>query len=343
MAQLTLKPKQLVKKLLSVLPVRARDVIISRYGLGASAERMTLESIGSTYKITRERVRQIENYAFSSIRKSDVYKKEQSVLVELEKMIDAVGGMVHEAEFLRSLSSDKSVQNHAHFLLVLGDSFKKKKEDLDFHHRWYVDHDLSVKVENALKKLYENLSDDALIPESEMISSFLENIKDVSEKYKNEEVAKRWLSISKRIGRNPLGEWGRSSSPNVKAKGMRDFAYLAIRRHGSPMHFTEVAKAIHKIFDRKAHVATCHNELIKDPRFVLVGRGLYALSEWGYSSGVVRDVISEILKKHGPLTKDEIIQKVMKERYVKENTIVVNLQNSSHFKKAKDGRYSIVS
>ncbi len=342
MAQLTLKPKQLVKKLLSVLPARARDVITSRYGLG-SPERMTLESIGTTYKITRERVRQIENYAFNSIRKSDLYKKEESALVEIEKMIDSMGGMVHEAEFLRSISSDKSIQNHIHFLLVLGDAFKKKKEDVDFHHRWYVDHDLSNKIETSLKKLYENLSDDALIPESEIIVSFLEGLKDVSEKYKNEEVAKRWLTISKKIGRNPLGEWGRSASPNVKAKGMRDFAYLAIRRHGSPMHFTEVAKAIQKIFDKKAHVATCHNELIKDARFVLVGRGLYALSEWGYSSGVVRDVIAEILKKNGPLTKEEIIQKVMKERYVKENTIVVNLQNNSYFKKAKDSRYSLAS
>jgi hypothetical protein len=47
---------------------------------------------------------------------------------------------------------------------------------------------------------------------------------------------------------------------------------------------------------------------------------LYALTEWGYSTGVVRDVIKEIIKKFGPLTKEEIIEKVLKERYVKENT-----------------------
>jgi thioredoxin reductase len=120
---------------------------------------------------------------------------------------------------------------------------------------------------------------------------------------------------------------------------MRDFAYLAIRRHGSPMHFTEVAKAIQELFDREAHVATCHNELIKDKRFVLVGRGLYALSEWGYAAGVVKDVIREIIKKHGPLTKQEIVEKVLKERYVKENTISVNLQNPKFFKKNKEGKY----
>ncbi len=122
---------------------------------------------------------------------------------------------------------------------------------------------------------------------------------------------------------------------------MRDYAYLVIRRHGSPIHFREVAEQISKLFGKKAHIATTHNELIKDPRFVLVGRGLYALSDWGYMSGVVRDVINNIINKNGPLTKDEIIEKVLKERYVKENTILVNLQNPKFFKKDVKGRYDI--
>jgi hypothetical protein len=76
---------------------------------------------------------------------------------------------------------------------------------------------------------------------------------------------------------------------------------------------------------------------------VLVGRGLYALSEWGYMSGIVKDVIRKILEKHGPLTKEEIVQKVLNERYVKENTILVNLQNPKHFRKDKEGKYSFVA
>ena len=39
-----------------------------------------------------------------------------------------------------------------------------------------------------------------------------------------------------------------------------------------------------------------------------VGRGLYALSEWGYTPGVVRDVIREALEKGGPMKKDEIMK-----------------------------------
>jgi hypothetical protein len=102
-----------------------------------------------------------------------------------------------------------------------------------------------------------------------------------------------------------------------------------------------VAKSIEKLFGKKAHVATTHNELIKDPRFVLVGRGLYALAEWGYMSGVVKDVIRKVLENNGPLTREQVIAKVLKERYVKENTIIVNLQNPKFFKKNKEGQYSI--
>ena len=341
MASLSFKPKQVVKRLLTALPERARKVLISRYGLSGSSEQMTLEAIGKTYGITRERVRQIENYAFAAIRKSEAHKKEKNAFDELQGLLQTLGCIISEDECLRQISKDKNTQNHIYFMLMLGESFKKRKADEHFVHRWHVDDKTADKIEGAIHKLYENLSDDQLIPESEMIAAFLDNLKDISEDHRNGEVAKRWLSLSKRVGRNPLGEWGRSASPNVKAKGMRDFAYLAIRRHGSPMHFTEVAKAIQKLFDRKAHVATTHNELIKDKRFVLVGRGLYALSEWGYQGGVVRDVIKEILKKNGPLTKDEIIQKVLKERYVKENTIAVNLQNSGHFKKNKEGKYAL--
>ena len=227
-------------------------------------------------------------------------------------------------------------------MLVLGDLFIRKKEDTDFRHRWYVDEKLATKIQDSLQKLYKNLNDDELVSESEFLNLFLKELGDLNEKYKNEEIAKRWLGISKKLGKNPLGEWGKAHSSNVRAKGMRDYAYLAIKQHGSPMHFSEVAKTIGSLFEKKAHVATCHNELIKDKRFVLVGRGLYALSEWGYSTGVVKDVIADVLKVNGPLTREEVIDKVRNERYVKDNTIVVNLQDASLFKRGKDGKYTSV-
>jgi hypothetical protein len=331
---LTFKPKQVTSRLLAVLPERAIDVMTSRYGLGKNTERMTLDAIGKKYHITRERVRQIENHALTTIRKSKEYQKEKKHFDELEGAIKNLGAVITEADLLNYLSKDPSVHNHLNLLLILGESFKKHKEDDHFQHRWYIDEELSNKVHAALGKLYEGISDDDLISEQDILQ--------VSDEYKKEEILKRWLALSKAISKNPLGEWGRASSSNVHAKGMRDYAFLVIRKHGSPIHFTEVAKQIEKLFKKKAHVATTHNELIKDPRFVLVGRGLYALKEWGYISGVVKDVIRKVLEQNGPLTKDEVVEKVLKERYVKENTIMVNLQNPKYFKRDKEGKYSIV-
>lgn len=341
MPGISFKPKTVSKRLLSALPPRAREVLTARFGLGKETKSQTLESIGSTYGITRERVRQIENYALNSIRKSDAFGEEKEAFGELAAAIDELGGVITEEELLKRLAKDKETRNHVHFLLVVGDAFTKKKEDSEFYHRWYVDEDLADKIHGALKKMYTELSDEDLISEGEMINRFLEQVKDLNEKYQNEEVVRRWLSLSKALGKNPLGEWGMARSSNVRAKGMRDYAYLTIKRHGSPMHFTEVAKAISELFARKAHVATCHNELIKDARFVLVGRGLYALKEWGYSTGVVKDVIRDVLKKHGALTRDEIIDHVKRERYVKDNTILVNLQDPKLFVKDKEGRYTL--
>jgi hypothetical protein len=336
------KPKQVTKRLLSVLSPRARDVVIRRYGLDDSGKRMTLESIGKKYGITRERVRQIENHAIINIRKSKEYQKERVAFDQLREYVEGLGGVVSEEDLLNHASKEKVTQNHVHFMLVIGEEFSKEKEGEDFKHRWHVDKQLAEKIHNSLKKLYTNLGDDELVLEADMIDSFLEYVRDVNDKYKSEEVIKRWLSLSRKIDKNPLGEWGKADSANVTAKGMRDYAFLVIRKHGSPIHFKEVAKAITQYFNKKAHVATTHNELIKDPRFVLVGRGLYALAEWGYLSGVVKDVIKTVLEKNGPLPKEKVIEKVLKERYVKENTILVNLQNPKFFKKDKEGKYHIV-
>lgn len=335
------KPKQVVKRLLDVLPARAKEVLIGRYGLGKETKKITLEAIGKKYGITRERVRQIENYGLSGIRKSDVVKKETKVFDIIRKTMDDMGGIVSEKDFLEYVSKDQSVQNAVHFLLVIGDSFKKEKEDEHFKHRWHIDEKLAKKVHEALKKLYDNLDDKKLLSEVDIVTEFLNHVEDVAEHQRVPEVVLRWLGLSKKIGKNPLGEWGLVSSSNVKAKGIRDYAFLVLRKHGSPIHFKDVASEITKTFGKKAHVATTHNELIRDDRFVLVGRGLYALTEWGYMSGVVKDVIKDLLKKHGPLTRDEIIEKVLKERYVKENTIIVNLQNPKYFARSKDGKYSL--
>ena len=340
--KISFKPKQVTKKILSPLQDRSLDIVKSRFGLGGDTERKTLEAIGDKYGITRERVRQIEQAALALIKKSEDYKSEKTNWDELKSIVEELGGLVAEHDLLNSISKDEEIQNHVHFYLVLGDEFIKHREDDEYVSRWSVNADLTEKVHSSLSSLYSKLSDDELITESEMVDRFCEELKKLNVESRDAEIAKRWLCLSKGICKNPLGEWGKASASGVKARGIKDYAYLMMRKHGSPMHFREVAEAITETFEKKCHTATCHNELIKDGRFVLVGRGMYALQEWGYKPGVVRDVIKEILKREGALTKEEVIEKVLKERYLKKNTILVNLQNPKYFKKNKDKKYSPV-
>lgn len=339
---ITFKPKQVTQKLLAALPDRAKDVLEKRYGLGKDGETYTLEAIGQTYGITRERVRQIENYGITTIQKSDAYEEFTPIFDELKGVIESLGGgLVAEHTLLDEITNDPIIRNHIYFLLVIGVPFYRSKENNNYAHRWYTEKKIVDTVEKALKSVYGTLDRDELISEDEIIDRFRKELNTLTADH-DTTVLKRWLDISKEVGRNPLGEWGHAASPNVRVKGIRDYAYLVVKRHGSPMHFREVATAIEQLFERKAHTATTHNELIKDERFVLVGRGLYALTEWGYSAGVVKDVLQDILRQHGPLSREEIIDKVRKERYVKDNTIIVNLQDNNLFKRLSNGTYMVL-
>ena len=339
---ITFKPKNVTKKLLSILPDRARDVLEKRYGLGATPDTHTLESIGKIYGITRERVRQIENYGIQTIQKSDLYSEFDTAFEELKDAVHTLGGVVSEQDLFSALTQEQALQNHLYFMLVVGNPFERIRENDAFNCRWCVEKKLSETVERAIQNVMKTIGEDELVSDEDMLGRLRVELVHLEDRYHEEDVLKRWLSMSKLIDRNPLGEWGHTASPNVRAKGIRDYAYLAVKRHGSPMHFKEVAESIKGLFGKKAHVATTHNELIKDQRFVLVGRGLYALSEWGYSAGVVKDVLRQILATHGPLTREEIIDKVRKERYVKDNTIIVNLQDTVLFKRLPDGHYLLV-
>ncbi len=341
MSGITFKPKAVSKKLLANLNPRTREIVVNRYGLEGE-KRMTLEAIGKTYDITRERVRQIENFALASIKKSKEYKEHLFVFDELKKIINDLGAVVSEDHLMRHISRDPVIQNHINLYLALGEEFGKHKGDDHFHAHFSTDEKAASHIQEALTKLFHTISEEDLIKEEEIYTRFVGHLTDIVDEYKeNKDVINRYLALSKVIGKNQLSEWGRISSPHVKARGIKDYAYLIMRRANRPMHFKEVAQEINKTFGKRAHVATCHNELIKDVRFVLVGRGMYGLKDWGHTGGVVRDVIVEVLKESGrPLPKDEIIKRVLAKRIVKPNTVLVNLQNTKFFRKIA-GEYAL--
>lgn len=341
--KITFVPKKSALRLIGTIEnERARDVLMRRHGLVAAKNIETLESVGQSYGITRERVRQIENRTLMLIQKSEAYLQEARAFEELARAIDVFGGVAPQDELIKHVAQQESEYNYILFLLHVGNDFNIRKESNEFVHHWYKDDAHSKMVRDTLRALYAELSESAVISEEDILDKYQQHLHTAHIIQVDKEVLLRWLSLSKKIARNPLEEWGRISSPSVRVKGMRDFAYLTLKRNGSPLHFREVAEQIHELFGKDAHIATTHNELIKDARFILVGRGLYALSEWGYSKGVVKEVIADVLRKNGPLTKTELIERVKRERYVKDNTITVNLQDVDIFTRLEDGKYSVV-
>lgn len=340
MQKTTFNPVFITKKLLNSLDQRPQRVLAERFGLGSGSSR-TLESIGQEYGITRERVRQIEAFALNKIRQSNEFNQAQDVFSELKSYIDEMGWLVEEQHFLSTVAKKEDHKPHLLFLLVVGDDFDKIKEDDHFHHSWTTNVDKAEQIKDALKKMHEEMTDDTLFTEKQIIETLNSQLSEISEEILKEEVLLSLLKVSRLLGYNALGEWGVVASPHISPRGMRDYAFLAMKKSGSPMHFSETAKAIEELFGKRAHVQTVHNEVIKDERFILVGRGIYALKEWGYQDGIVRDVIEKILAENTPLSKEEIVKRVLKERYIKQNTVLVNLQNKDFFKKDSQGFYTL--
>lgn len=320
---------------------RARSIVERRFGLADTTKDIeTLDTIGHSFNITRERVRQIENNTIKSLRATAAYKKLENAFKELLGALQQVGGVVAENELAERLALKKDDERGVLFLLAVGEPFYRFKENPEFVHHWYIDDTHARASREAVRTLYSRLNNNTVVPQDELLQEYRRAFGTLPKGHDNDDVLLRWISISKKLDKNPLGEWGLASSPNVRVRSMRDLAYLTLKRHGSPLHFSEVAKNIETTFNKKAHRATTHNELIKDQRFVLVGRGLYALAEWGYTQGVVKDVIKAILA-NGPLTRREIIERVKRERHVKDNTIIVNLQDTDTFVKNPNGTYSL--
>lgn len=335
------KIERISKGLLDILTPRVRTVIERRFGIGQAGKRVTLEAVGKTMGITRERVRQIEAAGLKRICESEVFAASLPIIGTLAKEIEQHGGVVAEAAFFDGFKPAE--RNHVHFLLSLHPDAKRLKEDDEFTHRWTIDQKKADEVEQSLRALHQSLRDEE---EPLTLSELMIRLVQCAETHYHgachSAMAQSWLALSRHIAQSPLHEWGLVSSPHINPRGVRDLSYLVMKRHGSPMHFTEVTEMIRTKLNHPAHVQTVHNELIKDKRFILVGRGLYALKEWGYQEGTVRDVITHIITNIGkPIAKSELLKRILQERHVKESTVLINLQNREHFKRLDNGTYTL--
>ncbi len=346
-------PADVVNILLKNLTSREEDVLRRRHGL-LGKEKETLENIGESYRVTRERIRQIENTGIKKIKKLKEFKH---VVSPIENTVQSVlqqhGGVMEEQALMRMLlqSAGETSTNRQNILFIiselLNDTFQIVKQGNDYRQSWKLKHAPLHLLKETMNELYELIEKNQ---QPMQLDQIIESFKNTEFYQRNQtqltdDVIASYIDINPRIAKNPFDEYGLSKWGSIVPKRMNDKIYLILKRHGKPLHFTEIAKLINeaKFDSRKAYPPTVHNELILNEKYVLVGRGIYALKEWGYKPGVVSNVLEDILKKQGqPMTRDELVKAVLEKRMVKKNTIHLALTDKTKFKKHSNGTYTLV-
>ncbi len=337
---------RIIEDLFAGLDTRQRKVLTKRYGLD-SGEEMTLAELGKSFGVTRERIRQIEALALNDVRKStkDGHLNElTSAVVDALKQTGGVRKEDHLLAEIKHFASEADMAanfaNQVRFLLEISKTVVFHREDESLHSHWHLSQTHQKKAIDFLESLMKHLKD----KKSQVLheKKFNDFFHEVIELHKLErEVAKHYMSISKKFGANIYGDFGLTEWAEVKPRVSRDWIYLILKKAGKPLHFGEIANEIRRLRPhKKTNTQTIHNELIKDKRFILVGRGIYGLRETDtMPSGTIRDILVHILKGEGPLKPKDLIAKVLQHRIFKENTILFNLQNKKYFERLPDGRY----
>ncbi len=316
---------------------REREIIARRYGLFDRKE--TLEQIGELLGITRERVRQLEKSVMTKLRTTGV---ELPHVAEIEATLLTAIGEAGETARITALAAALTAENtrtdqsRLAFLSELCPNVSVIDEDDSYFQAAGNSkvHDTAA-IKKEVAKLVDAIKKAGKPVEAKELNKLVSMPSDT--------YAAALASVSKQLA-TLNGRWGLVKWPTVNPKNIRDKIYVILSENKKHMHFNEIAKAIKDSDFKRKDVTTqaIHNELIKDKRFVLIGRGIYALKEWGYSKGTVADIISEVLREAGePLHRDEIVQRVLKSRYVKETTILLNLQSKPQFKRVAKATYEL--
>lgn len=357
-------PNDLVSLLLKNLTSKESDILSRRFGI-LGKKRETLEEIGKYYEITRERIRQIEMSTIKKLKDLKSFRQNiETAEQHITHLLENHGGIMEEGFLMEEIGYNDETQNQSiKFILnhLINDKVEPIKTDLHLLNGWKLPvlstdivkdmigelieiinlESKLLKLEELLKKMRER---DFYTKNKEHLLSLKLGTDD--EKLENEldRIIHSYLRVAKNIDKNILGEWGMANWNAIKPKRMSDKIYLVLRKANKPLHFVEITDLINQSeFDKKtAYPATIHNELILDERFVLVGRGIYALKEWGYKNGTVMDIIVDVLKNsETPMTKEQITQAVLDQRIVRKSTIDLALTNKVKIKKTSDGKYTL--
>lgn len=345
-AKLAVNLQSLLDDLFLVLTDKEATVIKRRFALQGHPKQ-TLEKIGKHFKVTRERIRQIEGIALSKLRRTVRTTKLNEVNELAKNVLKMHGGVMREddliSQVLKRMPSSTDLDG-----AVLRLSFSIDTEMSSSGHSgtfvpfWRLEslamEDISLIVDSIVKILKKRKS---CMKKEELISA-VQALNLFKDRIPGKELVSSCLTIDERLREIDDG-WGLTEWRFVRPRSIRDKVEIILRKAGTPLHFMEIANRIREAhFDHKnVTIQAVHNELIRYPQFVLVGRGLYALREWGYEPGTVADVIEKILRNKGPLSKKEIIAEVAKQRTVKVGTISLNLQKMPYFVRVGRAVYAL--
>jgi len=318
---------------------KEREVLTRRFGV-FDKKPETLESIGLTFGVTRERIRQIEKHIFNKIGSSNNLKP---VFKYLNGIINDNGGIMSTLELEKKLNLENSENKYSLRIILESSHDLTRIESPKITESWFnvrIGQNLILSIikiaEEILKENNKSLT------EKYLTGMILKEINPIYRDTVNVDLISSVFSFSKIIGKTPENELGLTDWGIVNPKNTRDKVYVVFKKIKKPLHYKDLTDLIRKSgFSKKnISVEAVHNELIRDPRFVLVGRGIYALKEWGYNPGTIAEVIEDLLKKEQkPMHKNDIIEKVLERRLVKKNTILLNLQEKPQFKRLKRAVY----
>ena len=319
---------------------REKEIISRRFGLKGSKQ--TLEQIGEMLSITRERVRQLEKAILIRLQISAEEKQipelaaAEKILIRNLTEMGRVAKLADLADKVYNKSTSAEEKAGIYFIATFSKNLTIVEENDKYHvavgiAEYGDSRKIRERVDEIVKIIREN--------KKPMTIDELDN----KLNYEHPDHIKAVASISKLLA-TLNGLWGLAKWPSVNPKNIRDKIFVILEAKKEPMHFSEIAKEIKESnFKRKnVTIQAIHNELIKDDRFVLIGRGIYALSSWGYKKGTISEIIQSILEKaDGPMTREEIVKQVLRVRKVKETTILLNLQNKKLFKKVDKNSYTL--
>lgn len=341
------KVPEVVSQLLRLLSPKERLVIERRYNLDHT-HRATLEEIGKHFKVTRERIRQIEKSALQKLRRNVFTTPLSSLYTVATEVMAEHGGIMKQDiffnELVQRIMSGGSVDvDSLSLAFELDSTYVVVGNTIKFHpyiRLQYISDDLIGEVcETAVRLLDEKADVVAKSEFSRQIFGLYQTKQGVSPVFVDSV-----LHLDKNIKVLPES-YGLFTWRHIHPRTLRDKIFFILRSAHKPIHFVDIANQIIEMhFDTKrVNLQAVHNELIRCSDFVLIGRGIYALKEWGYQSGTVMDVIESILRQHGEADQEEIVSLVLERRQVKRITILLSLKNSSKFSRIGRKRYKLVT